>query len=359
MIPDLCRLPVVLSIMVVIELLLIVHLLGLGSFKSFAWADFALLSFYTQWIALPSVWLLCRLRQRLNTLSAPAITLLTVMITLVITGLANAIFAGFSEIQSEQLLRDMTIVAVITCLGLRYCFVQQRWLEEQRAKESARFSALQSRIQPHFLFNTLNSISSLVQFDVEKAERAIQDMSNLLRQQIDVDQRFVPWKAERELCEAYLRIETLRYGNRLLVEWNIRAVPDDFKIVPLTIQPLLENAIRYGIAPSAESATIIVNAKLIDENGETEKLVISIENPVSTEFRPYAHESIVPHSELNQGNGIALSNVRARIRSMYRDPVTGEEYASLKVEQPSGKYRVVLTFALNLPESLAVSGVGY
>lgn len=365
MIPNLCRLPVVLSIMVVLELLIIVHLLGLGSFKAFAWADFASLSFYAQWIALPGVWLLCRLRDRLNKMAPTSVTLLVLMIVLALTALVNLLFANFVFVNShsitqQQALRDMVIVAVICCLGLRYCFVQQRWLEEERAKESARFSALQARIQPHFLFNTLNSIASLVQFDVDKADRAIQDLSGLLRRQINVDQQFVLWQEEKELCEAYIRIETLRYGDRLRVDWDVASVPDDFRIMPLMIQPLIENAVRYGIAPSAEQAVVAVKASLLgasdkalqkaDDNPQS--LTIAIENSVSTEFRPYASASLIADPEQSEGHGIALSNVQARIRSMYRDPDSGELLAGLRVEQPSGKYRVVLTFSLSAISSM-------
>ncbi len=363
MIPNLCRLPVVLTIMVLLELLLIVHLLGLGSFRYFAWPEFALLSFYVQWIVLPSIWLLCRLRDWLNQLSESSATIIALVILLASTGVANLIFASFSTITSQQLLRDMAIVAVMTILGLRYCFVQQRWLQEQRANESARFAALQSRIQPHFLFNTMNSIASLLRSDVDKAEKAVEDLSNLLRRQINVDSQSISWREEREICEAYLRIEALRYGDRLNVEWDVGGLRDSLRLPPFIIQPLIENSVKHGIAPSAEAGKISVIATegfshdrksykdKSGEDGEPDTVTIIIENSVSTEFRPYAErqgdrsDSGPLEGEVSN-NGIALGNVQDRLRSSYRDPETGKVYASLRVEQPSGKYRVVLTLPL-------------
>ena len=366
MIPNLCRLPVVFAIVVVLELLIIAHSLGLSSIARFDWPHFSLLSLYAQLIALPSVWLLCLIRGWLNRISISRSTLIVLLLVMAVTAGVNLLFTMIAEFDVEKLLRDLCIVIVITGLGLRYCFVQQRWLLEQRSNQQARFAALQARIQPHFLFNTMNSIASLVRSDVDKAEQAIEDLSELLRQQINVDQALNHWSVERQLCEAYLRIESLRYGERLRVEWDVGCLPDDFLIPPLLIQPLIENSVKHGIAPSVEKGVIKIHASLHKATKNTglqysQNVNLIIENTVSTEFRPYAgSDSPMLISEFmddaNEGHGMALVNVHARLRSTYRNPDTGDEYASLRVEQPSGRYRVLLTLPLCTPDALPVFG---
>ena len=225
--------------------------------------------------------------------------------------------------------------------------MQQRWSDEQKATENARYEALQSRIQPHFLFNTLNTIAALIAVAPQKAEAAIQDLSILLRKQIGSDRKQHNWSQERAICQAYLGIEALRYGDRLCVNWQVESVPDDLALPPLVLQPLLENAIRHGIAKMKEAGTINVLGQMEkspDQLG-ARRVTVCVENSLDTNFLPYAStakDQRHASTTLADEHGIALANVRARVAAFYRDEQTGIERASVKVEMLSGLCRITL-----------------
>jgi len=342
--------------MLILQVMLVVYVLSLAPLVAFDWQRFALLSLYVQLIGLAGLVIICWSRDWLNRLSINRAVLLTLLLMAAITLGVNAFFqwlyardlveaAGYDL---QWALRDSLIVLVLVALALRYGFLQQRWLMEQRATESARYDALQSRIQPHFLFNTMNSIASLIQVAPEKAESAVEDLSHLLRQQIDTQQRFYRWQQELALCEAYLRIESLRYGERLAVTWSIDAVPNDLQVPPLILQPLLENAIRHGIAPMKDKGFIRVFGTIIaGKPGKIVEVKLVIENSVQTDFLPYADAGQDSQAEdlrdsVRDRAGIALVNVRSRVASLYRDPDTGDERASVDFELLSGICRVTL-----------------
>ena len=352
MLPNLCRLPVLLATTVLLELLLIAYVLSLSVVVEFDWARFARMSLYLQIVALSAMGLLCQSRQFINRLSRGIATALVLILVCGVVVAANLIWqlllgTNVSALDWRWLLRDCLIAIVLGLIALRYVYLQQRWIIEQQVTERARFEALQARIQPHFLFNTLNSIAALIAVSPDKAEAAIQDLSLLLRKQINGDRDRHTWLQEREICEAYLGIETLRYGDRLGVEWQVDSVPDDMALPPLLLQPLLENAIRHGIAKMKESGWIRVYGERLEARGPSgeEHYKVCVENGVDTDFLPYADadsDRLMGAAALGEEHGIALANVRARVAAFFRDERTGEERASVKVEILSGLCRISL-----------------
>jgi len=160
----------------------------------------------------------------------------------------------------------------------------------------ARLQALQARIRPHFLFNSLNAVLSLVRSDPRRAERALEDLAELFRALMSDARQLVPLADEVQLTRAYLELEQLRLGDRLVVEWHVEKMPADALIPPLLIQPLVENAVYHGIEPQREPGEISLNIYR-----SADRVHIVVKNPVATE--PSHHK----------GNRLALENIRERL----------------------------------------------
>ncbi|MFO1322954.1 MAG: histidine kinase [Burkholderiales bacterium] len=161
----------------------------------------------------------------------------------------------------------------------------------------ARLQALQARIRPHFLFNSINAVLSLVRKEPARAEDALQDMADLFRVLMRDNRGLAPLADEVELCRQYLELEKLRLGDRMTVDWNVKSMPADALVPPLVLQPLLENAVYHGIEPS--SAPGVVSINLFLSRGEVHAILRN----------PYRAEGGKHHS----GNKMALGNVRERL----------------------------------------------
>jgi two-component system sensor histidine kinase AlgZ len=184
----------------------------------------------------------------------------------------------------------------------------------------ARLQALQARIRPHFLFNSLNAVLSLVRSDPRRAERALEDLSDLFRALMSDTRQLAPLEEEIALTRAYLNLEELRLGERLKVVWFIDKMPSDALIPPLVIQPLVENAVYHGIEPHRESGEISLN---IYRSQDMVHVVIR---------NPYAGEG-----NHHVGNKIAMANIRERL-SLHFDLD-----ATLKSELLGAVYQVHIT----------------
>jgi two-component system sensor histidine kinase AlgZ len=164
------------------------------------------------------------------------------------------------------------------------------------ALSEARLQALQARIRPHFLFNSLNAVLSLIRQDPKRAERALEDMADLFRVLMADNRQLAPLAREVELCREYLNIEQLRLGERLRVEWRVDNMPRDALIPPLVLQPLLENAVYHGIEPRLTPGVVSIDIYLA--RGEVHMV---LRNPYEQEGDHHA------------GNKMALANIRERL----------------------------------------------
>lgn len=167
------------------------------------------------------------------------------------------------------------------------------------ATTTARLAELQARIRPHFLFNTLNSAIALVRDEPAKAEHLLEDLSELFRYALTSSQEAVPLREELDLAERYLAIEKVRFGDRLKLEWSIDDQSLEAKLPPLILQPLVENAVKHGVEPSASGATIRISTQR-----RRDVVVVKVTNSV-------------PAGTGAKGNGLALNNVRDRLRLLH------------------------------------------
>jgi two-component system sensor histidine kinase AlgZ len=184
------------------------------------------------------------------------------------------------------------------------------------AHTSARLAELQSRIRPHFLFNTLNSAIALVRAEPAKAEALLEDLSDLFREALKDSGEPVRLAQEIELAQRYLAIEQVRFGERLRVQWALDPAANDAKLPPLLLQPLVENAVRHGVEPSALGADVRISTQC---RGSI--VVIKVTNTV-------------PNGQGEQGQGLALRNVRERLALLH--DVQGQFRSGMK----DGVYQV-------------------
>ena len=178
------------------------------------------------------------------------------------------------------------------------------------ASTTARLAELQSRIRPHFLFNTLNSAIALVRAEPARAETLLEDLSDLFRYALIDQGQSASLADEIALARRYLAIEQVRFGDRLQLEWSIDAAANAALLPPLLLQPLVENAVRHGVEPSAEGARVRVSTQ---RRGS--RVVIKVTNTV-------------PDGPGEPGHGLALPNVRDRL-SLLHD-VQGQFQSGLK-----------------------------
>jgi two-component system, LytTR family, sensor histidine kinase AlgZ len=184
------------------------------------------------------------------------------------------------------------------------------------ADTAARLSELQARIRPHFLFNTLNSAIALVREDPARAEMILEDLSDLFRHALMDQGESVTLAAEISLARRYLDIEQVRFGDRLQVEWAIDPAAGSARVPPLVLQPLVENAVKHGVEPSAAGAQVKVSTQR-----RSSTVVIKVTNTV-------------PGGQGQPGHGVAQDNVRDRLRLLH--DVQGQFQAVLK----DGMYQV-------------------
>jgi two-component system sensor histidine kinase AlgZ len=298
--------------------------------------ELARISMFLQWLGLTNAALLCYSRSSLARLSVPqsaaAIFALILLNTVVISELAlwfgTAFGAeGITEQPSEHwpfLLRNAGIAVIVTALLLRYFFVTHQWKKHVRAEAFSRIQALQARIRPHFLFNSMNTIAALTRSDPKRAEEAVEDLADLFRATLRDSHSPLRLKEELELTRIYQRIEALRLGDRLAVTWDVGGLPMRAFVPGLTVQPLLENAIYHGIEPLEHGGTVTVSGRVV--GGEVE---IVVSNPVAENAAA---------GEQRSGNRLALDNIRQRLELAYGGR------GSLTVDQQPDRYRVTLRF---------------
>ena len=208
------------------------------------------------------------------------------------------------------------------------------------AATTARLTELQSRIRPHFLFNTLNSAIALVRAEPAKAESLLEDLSDLFRHALVEQGESVTLAEEITLAQRYLAIEEVRFGHRLQVQWSLDPRTDNARLPPLLLQPLVENAVKHGVEPSARGGKLRVLTEL-----RGSRVVVRITNTLPPkEGQPGRHDE-----PSTRGHGIALANVRARLALLH--DVQGEFTAGVQ----DGLYQVRITLPAADPLPLPAS----
>lgn len=224
-------------------------------------------------------------------------------------------FMGFADGGWAAIARAALLA--VGCAGVMLAYFRLRADALSPAVAEARLQALTARIRPHFLFNSLNAVLSLIRAEPRRAERALEELADLFRASMRDHRDLVPLADEIALCRQYLDLEKLRLGERLQVEWTIDDLPGELRVPPLLLQPLLENAVYHGVEPSAAPAAIRIRfARRGDE------LSIELSNPVGAGG---AHGA---------GNRMALANIRERLALYY------DLEARLEAREENGSYTV-------------------
>ena len=227
--------------------------------------------------------------------------------------------ADFYPLVAQSYLRTLVASSALTLLLLGYFRLRSRAMSPLLTE--ARLQALQARIRPHFLFNSLNAVLSLIRSEPRKAEEALEDLADLFRVFMAENRDLVPLAREVALASQYLRIEGLRLGGRMQLEWHSERMPADALVPPLVLQPLLENAVYHGIEPAIAPGIISINIFR-----SRDELHIDIRNP-------YYKEGGDHHS----GNKMAMGNIRERLRLHF------DAEASLKTTVGNDYYQVHVT----------------
>jgi two-component system sensor histidine kinase AlgZ len=211
--------------------------------------------------------------------------------------------------------------SIVFALGAQFALIAYFRLRARAlspAITEARLQALQARIRPHFLFNSLTAVLSLMRSEPRRAEAALEDLADLFRVLMRDNRELTPLGDEVELCRQYLEIEQLRLGDRLVVDWNVKSMPADALVPPLVLQPLLENAVYHGIEPSTTPGVLSINIFL--SRDEVHALLRN----------PFVENGTRHHS----GNRMALDNIRERLALHF------DAEASLESRVNRGTYEV-------------------
>jgi len=350
LLPDLCGIYTVLTVLIISQLLaFILVLANISSTEtSDFWSRLGLVSLFVHWVALTSTLVLCTFRKRLGAMRRQKAALISYLIIMLVTFSMSLIATGveaklYSSAYSNPLwgwlfaLRNTAISAIVAAIALRFIYLHRQQQIVQHAQASARIAALQARIRPHFLFNSMNTIAALIATRPDDAEKAIEDLAELFRASLGNKNQsdaveLVSLEVEFHYVKLYLQIEQHRLGDRLAVEWDLKHVPSTACLPPLTLQPLFENAIYHGIEPLPEGGTIKVSCELQDH-----LVNLVIENPLPSRKVARSVSEDEAHRE-KSGNQIALDNIKERFQYVF-----GQQGQIYLVEQDD-MVRLILNF---------------
>ena len=255
-----------------------------------------------------------------------AAAVLTGAVLLLARGLAASFSGGFPDLGARfrpalPVLGAMSILLYVLAIALHYALVAvQSSRESEVLAREAELKALKAQINPHFLFNSLHSISALTTIDPTKARDMSIRLSDFLRSSLRLgDRGTILFSEELALARIYLDVEQVRFGERLRVMEDIEAGCGDCEVPPLMVQPLVENAIKHGIATLVDGGEISMRARRSSDG-----MRFVIENPYD------------PEAPSTYRNGIGLANVRNRLEARYGNA------ARLEIEVNANRYRVVL-----------------
>jgi len=335
--PDFCAPGSVLAVVLIAELVAMLLTLARFGLTEDFWPDLARTSLFLLWTGLGIAALLCATRPRLSSMDARRGSLVALAIILAVTAAVTEVAwwlassagrliglgaAGLGTGHGSFLLRNLFVAAIAGGLALRYFYVSQQWKRNVEAEASARVRALQARIRPHFLFNSMNTIASLTRTAPALAEEAVMDLAELFRISLRETRDRIPLDEEIDIARTYARIEGLRLGERLRVDWQLDDLPGQAAVPALILQPLVENAVYHGVEPLPGGGTVTVRGA---RQGRFVEIVV--ENPVDPERR-----------RAGGGSGIGLDNVRQRLGLTF----PGE--GTLEWREADGRFTAVLRF---------------
>ena len=324
-IPDTCNLGIVLRILVPLNVIALLAAIVLSAGPMQAMSRFLDIAVILEPSALASLVILCVARKGVNGAALPLQWAVGLGVPALLAGLAALIVQRFVEPEIGALDAFWGVAgraagaAAAAWLLIEYFRLRARAYSPSFSE--ARLQALQARIRPHFLFNSLNTVLGLMRSDPRRAETTLENLADLFRVFMRDARELVPLDDEVVTCKEYLAIEQLRLGERLQVRWRLDLMPGDALLPSLLLQPLIENAVHHGIEPSADTGTVEIS---IERAGE--RVRVEIANPVTTT------------PPVRPGNQMALSNVRERLMLLY------DIEAELKTGIANDRFRLQLEF---------------
>ncbi len=308
--PDFCAAEVVLKLILMVQFTAIVF--AILTIKDFAdiYSRTGLISLFMLLIVIGSTVTLCLLNKwgvLSNNSKTTAVTLVVFSVYTVVFTVwifSQSWFIVAFAFQPEHLwflvVKFELIALICISVGLRYLYLKYDSERQLLIQNQARLQALQARIRPHFLFNSMNTIASLVHDSPDQAEQATINLSHLFRASLS-EKSLIPLQQEIELTKDYIELEQLRLEERLQVEWDCINLEHEVLIPPLTLQPLVENAIYHGIEPMVDGGKIIISSKL-----KGSSLIVFISNPLQK------------NRQQKQGNQMALENIKERLNIAFK-----------------------------------------
>jgi two-component system sensor histidine kinase AlgZ len=329
--PNFCSIRAVFVTVLVAELLALVLTLAMADRHS-VWEDLGVISLFVQWLVLLCAAALCILRRLMIHSSNRLVMTLSYLLILAVTVLVSEASYWLFQVypissnsllryHGDFLLRNIAMAAILGAMVLRYLYIQHQWKIHLQAESRARIQALQARIRPHFLFNSMNVIASLTRSEPALAEQTVEDLAELFRASLTEATEGITLADELNILQRYIRIEQLRLGDRLRVIWDIESLPRNALVPALLLQPLVENAVYHGIETREDGGEISICGKF-DQNW----LTIVLENPIS----------IGHQANPRTGNRLAMDNIRQRLEVFYEQP------GMMQVEQDDTLFRVIL-----------------
>lgn len=328
--PDFCSLASVFTLVIVAELVVVIDALAPDARMN--WRGFSTATLFVVWLALLASLLLCRLtplllrgpRAAAWPLAWSALVALVAAASTLIAWLDRALGTDLTPASGLRFVIGNTVLAALLGAALlRYFYVLAEWRARLAAVARAQFDALQARIRPHFLYNSMNTVAALVRVDPDAAERTVEDLSELFRASLGSGAQPSTLGAELALIDRYLAIEQLRLGDRLRVERDLDELPRGLEMPALLLQPLVENAVYHGIQPRREGGTLRIAGHRVGGGIE-----IDIVNPL-------------PDTASTPRSGHGLENVRRRIAYHF-----GEQ-GRLETRSGNGVFRV----SVRLPDA--------
>lgn len=304
LLPYFCKTKGIFGLIVASELIAIGIVLIKHSLWPFPWGSLGVISLVVLWVSLSAAAVLCSVRRFLRQLRPLIGGLVAYSLVLgvaaFILGFGRLFFLGHFD--ALIWLRDVVVAAIFSGIWMRYFYLQQQLRYQQQSELQARIQALQARIRPHFLFNSMNTIASLVSIDPDAAEQVVEDLSELFRASLQ-EAGLVSLEEELALCRSYVAIEQTRLGQRLGVQWQCDIDTKKFSIPRLSLQPLIENAIYHGISGLRGGG--VVEVVLRDTESD---VFIQVRNPFPTELT---------YDKTEESHQVAMENITHRLQAYY------------------------------------------
>ena len=296
-----------------------------GSWRAMNWGEVLQYLLYIYWVIIVFIVVIQKIQPKLSRLThtfafmlafilLQCIVLVTTIFLNVLMLMVHFNWQHFIQwpLWFEKIELHLSYGVLIGAFSLRYLYVRDQWLRQEHSELQSRIQAMQARIQPHFLFNSLNSVVSLIAVDPDKAEEMLINLSRLFRVSFQ-ELKLVSLAEELQICRQYIAIEQIRLRDRLEMDWRLPELQalQHVQIPILSLQPLLENSVFHGVEKISSPCKISILVEILDR-----QINIVITNP-------YSQQQQVQR----QSNGIALDNVKQRLCAYYGSAASLHSFA--------------------------------